>query len=85
MNRPTTLKALFPDPVFNIGSDETASIGPCSLTDTGGLERKLLEFLESTLYDDHFRRKFALEGGIEVHAFAPFEAVSMCVIPRHAS
>jgi hexosaminidase len=38
----TEMAALFPDPVFHVGADETSAQGPCTTESTFGLERELL-------------------------------------------
>lgn len=38
----TEMAALFPDPVFHVGADETSAQGPCSTQSTFALERELL-------------------------------------------
>eukprot|EP01062_Namystynia_karyoxenos_P063626 TRINITY_DN56438_c0_g1_i1.p1 TRINITY_DN56438_c0_g1~~TRINITY_DN56438_c0_g1_i1.p1 ORF type:complete len:549 (+),score=179.98 TRINITY_DN56438_c0_g1_i1:76-1647(+) len=43
------MSSLFPDEVFNIGCDETAAKGPCSVDSTFALERKLLNYIATDL------------------------------------
>jgi hexosaminidase len=46
----TELAGLFPDPVFNVGSDETGVKGRCPLANTKNLESKVLDYVKNTLH-----------------------------------
>eukprot|EP00729_Bicosta_minor_P011596 gene11596-22205_t len=41
----TEIASLFPDKVMHVGSDETHTVGLCSLSNTAGLERKVLKLM----------------------------------------
>lgn len=43
------MAALFPNSVFHIGSDETAALGPCTVSSTFALERAILQFVKHDL------------------------------------
>jgi N-acetyl-beta-hexosaminidase len=45
----TEMASLFPDEVFHVGSDETSSVGPCTIANTKMLEEKLLSFVEKNI------------------------------------
>jgi hexosaminidase len=45
----TEMAGLFTDSVFDIGSDETSALGPCTVDSTFALEREILDYIADSL------------------------------------